>query len=121
LRDEFADASVNDETRIAVVMGQHDVGRVDEIPPGTLTHVEVEGIAVCVARLSDGSIHALGDRCTHENYSLSEGELIDTEVECPQHSSRFDVITGVPTGLPAVLPAHVFRVTVRDGSIYIDV
>jgi 3-phenylpropionate/trans-cinnamate dioxygenase ferredoxin component len=102
-------------------MAEHAIGRLNDIPPGTLTLVEVEGVAVCLARLADGSVHALEDRCTHENYSLSEGELIDGEVECPQHSSRFDVVSGMPTGLPAVVTAHVFPISVRDGEIYINV
>jgi 3-phenylpropionate/trans-cinnamate dioxygenase ferredoxin component len=102
-------------------MAEHAIGRVDEIPRGTLTLVDVEGVEVCLARLADGSLHALEDRCTHENYSLSEGELIGDEVECPQHSSRFDVVTGTPTGLPAVVAARVFPISVRDGDIYVDV
>src|SRR5258707_15587202 len=72
-------------------MAEHWAAKADGIPPCSLTRVVVDDEAVCLVRLADGSFHALADCCTHEEFSLSEGELIGSEVECPQHSSRFDV------------------------------
>ena len=43
------------------------------------------------------------------------------DVECPQHGSRFNLQTGKVTGLPAVIPAHTYPVTVEDGDVYVDV
>jgi 3-phenylpropionate/trans-cinnamate dioxygenase ferredoxin subunit len=42
-------------------------------------------------------------------------------VECPRHGSRFDVRTGKVTGLPAVIPAKTYPVTVTNGDVYLDV
>jgi 3-phenylpropionate/trans-cinnamate dioxygenase ferredoxin subunit len=97
------------------------VARLAELERGCLHRVDIDGIALCLARLDDGSVHAIGDRCTHENFSLSEGELLGTEIECPQHSSRFDVTTGIPTGLPAVVPARIFPTTLRNGDVYVEI
>ncbi len=54
----------------------------------------VGDLAVCVAHTADGGWYAIDDTCTHEDCSLSEGELCDHLVECPCHGSRFDVRTG---------------------------
>ena len=62
-------------------------------------------------------VYAIGDRCSHAEASLSEGELFDTEVECPRHGSSFDVTTGVPHSLPATTPVPVYEVRVTDGVI----
>jgi 3-phenylpropionate/trans-cinnamate dioxygenase ferredoxin component len=92
-----------------------------DVPQGSLRRVEVRGTPICLVHAEDGSFYAIGDTCTHEDYSLSEGELWDMSVECPRHGSRFDVRTGKVTGLPAVIPAQTYPVTVENGEIYIEV
>jgi 3-phenylpropionate/trans-cinnamate dioxygenase ferredoxin subunit len=100
-------------------MAEHLVARVSDLPPGTLQLVEVDGEPICLARVDDGTIYAIADACTHEQYPLSEGEVLGNEIECPQHSSRFDLRTGQPTARPAVMPARVFPVTVIGEEVYI--
>jgi 3-phenylpropionate/trans-cinnamate dioxygenase ferredoxin component len=93
---------------------------VDEIPVETVKGVMCEGQEICLAHCEDG-FYAIDDVCTHENFVLSEGEVFDCEVECPQHGSRFNLKTGKVTGLPAVIPARTFAVTVEGGDVYVDV
>jgi 3-phenylpropionate/trans-cinnamate dioxygenase ferredoxin component len=100
---------------------RHRVATVDEVPAESLKRVEVNGLALCLAHAEDGNFYAIGDVCTHEEYSLSEGELWDMSIECPQHGSRFDLRDGHVTGLPAVIPAQTFPVTVEGEDVYIDV
>src|SRR5205807_2189460 len=49
-------------------------------------------------------------------------DAVDQEmsVECPRHGSRFDVRTGQVTGLPAVIPAKTYPVTVENGEIFVE-
>jgi 3-phenylpropionate/trans-cinnamate dioxygenase ferredoxin subunit len=75
---------------------------------------------VAVFRLGD-DLYAIGDRCTHAEASLAEGEVFDTEVECPRHGSSFDLTTGQPGALPATRPVPVYGVEVRDGNVYLEV
>ena len=91
-----------------------------DIAPGSSTAVEVRGQKVAVFNV-DGTFYAIGDTCTHEEYSLCEGELWEMSVECPRHGSRFDVRTGQVTGLPAVIPAKTYPVTVQNGDVYLEV
>ncbi|HYM51537.1 MAG TPA: non-heme iron oxygenase ferredoxin subunit [Candidatus Limnocylindrales bacterium] len=97
------------------------VGSLNDLPIGSLSRVEVMGIPICLVHAEDGQVYAIGDTCTHEDYSLSEGELWDLSVECPRHGSRFDVRTGKVTGLPAVIPAKTYPVTVSNGEIEVEV
>jgi 3-phenylpropionate/trans-cinnamate dioxygenase ferredoxin component len=97
------------------------VAAVDEIPVGVLKGVVADRTEICLAHAEDGNFYAINDVCTHENFLLSGGELFDLDIECPQHGSRFNLKTGVVTGLPAVIPTKVYPVAVEDGNVYVDV
>ncbi|MCZ3365572.1 MULTISPECIES: Rieske (2Fe-2S) protein [Methanobacterium] len=70
-----------------------EVARIDEVPEGSMKHVE-EGDAEILLAKVDGKIYAVGDRCGHMNARLSMGKLQGTTVICPLHASQFDVTTG---------------------------
>lgn len=76
---------------------------------------------ICLAHAEDGNFYAINDTCTHEEFSLSEGELWGMDIECPQHGSRFNLLTGKVTGLPAVVPAKTYPVVLEGEDIYIEV
>ena len=71
-------------------------------------------------RIGD-DVYAIGDTCSHANVSLSGGEVWcdEREIECPQHSSTFSLVTGEPLTLPATQPVPVFRTAVEDGTVTI--
>ncbi|HEY7564634.1 MAG TPA: non-heme iron oxygenase ferredoxin subunit [Acidimicrobiia bacterium] len=71
--------------------------------------------------LVDGTVFAIGDRCSHAEASLSEGEVFDKEVECPKHGSVFDLVTGEPQSLPATKPVPVYGVSVEGGEVFLEV
>jgi 3-phenylpropionate/trans-cinnamate dioxygenase ferredoxin subunit len=82
--------------------------------------VMVGDVAVAIVRDSAGTIHALGDKCTHGDISLAEGFVEDDTLECWAHGSRFDLKTGRPLSLPAYEPVPVFAVTVVHDDVYVD-
>jgi 3-phenylpropionate/trans-cinnamate dioxygenase ferredoxin subunit len=102
-------------------MAKHLVAKIDEVEVDTMKKVVVDGGVLCLAHAEDGSFYAIGDTCTHEEYSLSEGELWGLDVECPAHGSRFNLRTGAVTGLPAVIPARTFPVTVEGDDVYVEI
>jgi 3-phenylpropionate/trans-cinnamate dioxygenase ferredoxin subunit len=67
----------------------------------------------------DDDFHAVADRCSHEDYSLAEGEVWveEREIECPRHGSTFDLLTGAPCSLPATHPVAVYQLVVADGTV----
>ncbi|HEX3611125.1 MAG TPA: non-heme iron oxygenase ferredoxin subunit [Sporichthyaceae bacterium] len=100
---------------------RHLVGTTDDLPTGTLRRVEVAGVPVCLARLDDGAVHAIGDLCSHEEIELSDGDLDGCEVICPAHGSCFDVRTGKPDGLPATEPVPTYPVSLDGADIYVEI
>ena len=70
---------------------------------------------------SDGEVYAIHDVCSHANVALSEGEIEDETIECWLHGSRFDLVTGRPTGLPATKPVPVYPVKIDGDDVFIDV
>jgi 3-phenylpropionate/trans-cinnamate dioxygenase ferredoxin component len=76
-------------------------------------------VAVALVRTSDG-VYAVEDRCSHEDYPLSEGWVEDHQLECALHGSRFDLVTGNPDVPPAVRPVTVFPVRLEGEDVLVD-
>jgi nitrite reductase/ring-hydroxylating ferredoxin subunit len=53
-----------------------EVAKVDEIPSGSMKHVEVKGNEIVVSNVN-GKYYAMDDRCGHMNALLSIGNLSD--------------------------------------------
>lgn len=93
-----------------------------DLAPGEVRRFGVAGRAVAVVRIDD-DFYALGDTCSHEDYSLSEGEVWpeECELECPKHGSTFDLRTGEPQTLPATAPVPVLTVSVDGDDVVVEV
>ena len=102
-------------------MAKVRIASVDEVPVESLKAVRVDETEICLAHAEDGNFYAINDVCTHENFLLSGGELFDLQVECPQHGSRFNLKTGLVTGLPAVVPAKTYPVTIEGSDLFVEV
>jgi 3-phenylpropionate/trans-cinnamate dioxygenase ferredoxin component len=102
-------------------LARYRVASAVEVPIESVKGVLAGEQELCLAHCEDGHFYAVDDVCTHENFLLSQGELFEFDVECPQHGSRFNLKTGKVTGLPAVIPTRTFPVSVEDGDVYVDV
>lgn len=102
-------------------MARHRVAELAELEPGSLTRCDLEGAAVCVVRLESGEVFGIADTCTHEEASLSEGFLEGSAVECPWHSSLFDVRTGELLGPPATEAIETFPILIENGGVWVEV
>ena len=93
---------------------------VDAVADGAAIRVMVGDVPVAIVR-SDGEIYAIHDVCSHANVPLSEGEIEDQTIECWLHGSRFDLVTGRPTGLPATRPVPVYPVKIDGDDVLVSV
>jgi 3-phenylpropionate/trans-cinnamate dioxygenase ferredoxin subunit len=101
-------------------LGLRPVAAVSDVPPGALLSVRGPDGEQIVLINSDGEICALLDRCSHEEYPLSAGEVMpDGTIECVWHGARFDCRTGAVRGLPAVEDVPAYAVSVQGGTIYL--
>ena len=91
-----------------------------EVPPGTAKRVVADDREIAIFNV-DGELFATDDICSHEEASLSDGELDGHVVECPLHGARFDVRTGRPLSLPAVVSVETFPVRVVDGKVEVEI
>ncbi|WP_225731115.1 MULTISPECIES: non-heme iron oxygenase ferredoxin subunit [unclassified Nocardia] len=99
------------------------VAAVNDIPVGAGIAIDrsVTGTAddIALLRDGDGTVWALDDTCTHDTASLSEGWVEGGCVECPRHSSMFDLKTGAVQCPPATEDTRPHRVEVHDGDVYV--
>jgi len=96
------------------------VCRADDLGVKSALKVTIDGVPIALVKDSAGSIHAIGDTCSHGEISLSEGFVEDDTLECWAHGSKFDLATGKPQNFPAFEPVPVYAVTVVDGDVYVD-
>jgi 3-phenylpropionate/trans-cinnamate dioxygenase ferredoxin subunit len=94
--------------------------RLDELASGEARRFEVGRHQLCVVRVGD-DVYVIGDRCSHADYSLSEGEIYadEREIECWKHGSTFSLETGQPQSLPATQPVPTYRVRIEDGNVVV--
>jgi 3-phenylpropionate/trans-cinnamate dioxygenase ferredoxin component len=102
-------------------MAPKRVCAVDDVPPGEARRFEVDGHRIALVRIDD-EFYAIGDRCTHADISLAEGEVYpeEREIECWKHGSTFSLVTGEPQSLPATRPTPIYAVTVDGDDVLVD-
>ena len=100
--------------------GFERVASVDDLPADTPVAVELaSGQSVCLVKV-DNNVYALQDRCTHAEFPMSEGDMVDDYViECGLHGARFDIRTGSVLDLPAEEDLECYTVKVVDGVVWV--
>ena len=95
--------------------GAVDLGPASRLSPGqALPYTDGAGQSAIVVRTDDGELFALGATCTHAGCQLGYDQGV---LNCPCHSSTFDIRTGVPRRGPARRPLPTGDVVERDGHI----
>lgn len=94
------------------------VGQVGDLGPGEMKAVRAGRHFVGIANV-EGGWYAFDDTCTHEEASLTEGELYDFIVECPLHGATFDIRTGSVESFPATIPLPTYDIRIVDGEIHV--
>jgi 3-phenylpropionate/trans-cinnamate dioxygenase ferredoxin subunit len=93
-----------------------------ELADCSAKRIDVDGHRICVVRIG-GDVYAIGDRCSHADVSLSEGEVLcdEREIECWKHGSTFSLETGEPLTLPATQPVPVYMARIDGDEIVVEV
>jgi nitrite reductase/ring-hydroxylating ferredoxin subunit len=94
------------------------VARIDEVPPGKMKTVSVNGQPVVLANVG-GTIYALGGICSHADGPLGRGKLLGAVVECPFHGGQFEVSSGKAVTPPATDDVATFAVQIEGDDIWV--
>ncbi|HLC39852.1 MAG TPA: Rieske 2Fe-2S domain-containing protein [archaeon] len=97
------------------------VATTDKISEGRKMKVDVNGIEIMLTNVS-GKIYALEDVCSHEQCSISDGDLEGFVITCPCHGAKYDVRNGngfkeTPWGLGQ----ETFEVKIEGKDVFVKV
>ena len=95
-----------------------DVDAATNLPPGSVSLVDVEGTEVAVFNI-DGRFYAIEDVCTHDGGTLADGEVQGFEIECPRHGARFDLRSGKVTAPPAYEDITTYEVRIHGNRVQV--
>jgi 3-phenylpropionate/trans-cinnamate dioxygenase ferredoxin subunit len=98
-----------------------DIGILSDYEEGVPRQVKVEGRTLVAVRIEE-RLYVLDDRCSHEEFSLSDGEVdVETaEIECARHGAMFRLSDGAALTLPATKPVAHYDVVERDGRLEVE-
>ena len=94
------------------------VASVTDLKINQMKPVNANGNPILLVNI-EGNYYAIGNKCTHMQCTLTNGELKGETVQCPCHGSKFNVKTGKVIGGPAALPEPKYDVKVENGKILI--
>ncbi len=89
-----------------------------DLVDGRPVDVTVGVVPVLVMR-RNGQLFALGDRCTHRGGPLHEGRVVGDCIQCPWHSSRFNLHDGRVVRGPATRPQPRFEARIHEGRVQV--
>jgi 3-phenylpropionate/trans-cinnamate dioxygenase ferredoxin subunit len=95
-----------------------DIGQLSDFEQGIPRQLRLEGRVLVAVRI-DETVYVLNDRCSHEEFSLAEGEVdVETaEIECARHGAMFRLSDGSPQSLPATRPVQHYDVHANNGRL----
>ena len=97
------------------------VCRLAELDEESAQRFDAGGRSFAIYRMTGDEVFCTDGFCTHEAIHLSDGLVMDYEVECPKHSSVFDLRTGEVMTPPACENLNTYPARVSAGMIEIDI
>lgn len=103
-------------------MTSFDLGVIDDFVAGEPRQMRISDRVLVVVRIGT-DVYVLDDRCSHEDFSLAEGEVNveSLEIECARHGAMFRLRDGEPMSFPATKPVAHYDVTQNNGRLEVIV
>ncbi len=100
-------------------MGYVRIASLDQVKEGELLSVPTRFGRIALTRKGT-DVLAFQDVCTHDDGTLSGGNINGDEVECPRHGACFNMRTGKVTHMPATEDIDVFPVRISGTDVEVD-
>ena len=113
---EPASAPASSAAASAPAGGGSAVAQVSDIPVGG--GVILEEPAVVMTQPADGEVKAFTAICTHQGCLVSE--VVDNEIICPCHGSKFSATDGSVLQGPATTPLTAAGIVVEGGGVVLS-
>lgn len=97
-----------------------DACAADEIDEEDVVRFDHEGRILALYRSPDDEYFCTDGICTHEHAVLSDGLVMDYEIECPKHNATFDYRTGEAKRAPACENLKTYETKVENGRVWVD-
>lgn len=96
------------------------VAATGDVAEGMLLSVDVNNDEqICLIRFQ-GEIYAIANGCSHADFPMSDGELVDDfVVECGLHGAQFDIRDGSVLEPPAHEPITCYEVKVEADGVWV--
>ena len=91
------------------------MARVEDIPPGTIAAVQVDGEDIAVANVG-GELFVTQGHCLHLQGPLGEGHLEGAVLSCPWHGWQYNVRTG-ENEFDRAIQLETYEVRVEGGEV----
>ncbi len=92
------------------------IGVADLVDGKIVGHVGEDQVLVVK---TDTDVFAIDAQCSHYHGPLGEGIVVGTSVRCPWHHACFDLRSGEAVRAPALSPLTCWKVSQRDGRIFV--
>ena len=93
----------------------------DDVNKEDVTEFEHEGRSFAIYRSPDNEYFATDGSCTHEQFPLADGFVMDDIIECAKHNGRFNYKTGKAMGAPACIDLKTYPAKVENGTVFIKI
>lgn len=97
-----------------------DISTIEGLPEGSHKALTLKGIPIVIFNL-EGEYYAIENRCTHQDFPLSEGEREGTTISCPLHGAQFCIKTGQVLAPPAFMDVATFPTRRENGRVQVQV
>ena len=115
---------------------KHELFAADELQPGDMRAVKVDGVAIVVMKTPKGDFRALRDACSHHGAALSHGRMqpvvlgdevgcyeLSTDrfmLRCPWHGYEFDVDNGRCIADPVHARVKAYSISVEGNRVFLE-
>jgi 3-phenylpropionate/trans-cinnamate dioxygenase ferredoxin component len=91
----------------------------DDIDEEDVIRFDHGGRTFALYRSPEDEYYATDGHCTHEQFHLADGLVMEDIIECPKHNGRFNYKTGEAKGAPVCVNLKTYPVKVESGTVYI--
>jgi 3-phenylpropionate/trans-cinnamate dioxygenase ferredoxin component len=98
-----------------------DACSTDDIPSEDVIRFDHGSRTFIIVRDHQDGYWCADGHCTHEDIHLCDGMVVECTIECPKHSSIFNVTNGEVETPPACNSLRTYQTKVEDGRVLIDI